>query len=253
MKYKLTIIIPTLNSEKFLKESLFHLKKQTFKNFIIYVADGGSKDRTLEIFEKSKLNYKIISKKDTSTEDGINKCLKKINTKFFCILGSDDFFDKNNYLENILKRFEKKNFDIIFPDYAEIYSNKKVYKPQGDDFKVVNFQPIVPGFGWVAKKDISLFLFNTKYKMATDYEYLLRIYNKKYKFYREKQAIYCFRLGSKSYLNYFKSVKEVREIALKFNGPKFFIWYFYLYSNFKFIIKKLLKKNKLIFNYFFQF
>jgi glycosyltransferase involved in cell wall biosynthesis len=242
LKYKLTIIIPTLNSEKFLKESLFHLKKQTFKNFIIYVADGGSKDRTLKIFEKSKLNYKIISKKDTSTEDGINKCLKKINTKFFCILGSDDFFDKNNYLENILKKFEKKNFDIIFPDYAEIYSNKKVYKPQGDDFKVINFQPIIPGFGWVAKKDISQFLFNTKYKMATDYEYLLRIYKKKYKFYRERGAVYCFRLGAKTYINYAKALEEFKEISLNFNGSKLLILYFYYKSKFKFMIKRLLRK-----------
>lgn len=241
MNYKLTIIIPTFNSEKFLNETLFHLKKQTFKKFIIYVADGGSKDNTLKIFKKSKLKYKIISKHDFSTEDGINKCLKKINTKFFSILGSDDYFENSKYLENMVKVLEKKKFDIVFPNLIHLEGNKKMYKPQNYEFDVIRYRPILPGFGWVAKSNISKYLFNTKYKIATDYEYLIRLHQNNFKFYRERKSIHCFRLGAKSYINYPKSLKEVKEIALKFKGPKFKIFYFYFYQNLKFIIKTKLK------------
>ena len=253
MQTQLTIIIPTLNSERYIARTLACIKKQTYKKYTIFIADGGSSDSTLNFLKKSKLKYKVISKKDTSTEDGINKCLKKIKTNYFTILGSDDFYNNKCYLKNLVKCIKEKKCDISFPDLAFVHNSRIIKKPQDAIFSKIIYKPILPGFGWVAKKKISKFLFSTNYKVATDYDLLLRIYKKKYKFYREKKAIYCFRLGSKSYLNYFKSVKEVREIALKFNGPKFFIWNFYLYSNFKFIIKKLLKKNKLIFNYFFQF
>ena len=242
MKFKLTIVIATLNSQKFLRKTLSVLKKQVFKNFIIYVADGGSNDQTLELFKKSDLNYKIISKKDKSPEEAVNNCFKKIKTEYYSTLCSDDFYSNKFYLQNLLNSIENKNIDIVMPSMTYIYGNKKVYKPQGDDFKVINFQPIIPGFGWVAKKDISQFLFNTKYKMATDYEYLLRIYKKKYKFYRERGAVYCFRLGAKTYINYAKALEEFKEISLNFNGSKLLILYFYYKSKFKFMIKRLLRK-----------
>ena len=82
MNYKLTIVIATLNSQIYLRRTLSILKKQVFKNFIIYVADGGSKDKTLELFKKSNLNYKIISKKDKSAEEAVNNCFKKIKSDY---------------------------------------------------------------------------------------------------------------------------------------------------------------------------
>ena len=62
MKKKITIIIPTYNSEKYILESLKSLK-QSYKNYSVFIADGGSKDRTLSLIKKSNLNYR---KKDKS-------------------------------------------------------------------------------------------------------------------------------------------------------------------------------------------
>lgn len=45
----LSIIIPTLNEEKYLPQLLDSIKKQSFRDYEIIVADAGSKDRTREI------------------------------------------------------------------------------------------------------------------------------------------------------------------------------------------------------------
>ena len=55
-----------------------------------------------------------------------------------------------------------------------------------------------------------------KYKVASDYEFLVKVSKKKYKFYRENKAVYCFRLGGMSGRNYFESLKNI----LFFEGRK---------------------------------
>ncbi len=49
MPPKISIIIPTLNEEKYLPLLLESIKKQSFKDYEIIVADAGSKDRTADI------------------------------------------------------------------------------------------------------------------------------------------------------------------------------------------------------------
>jgi glycosyltransferase involved in cell wall biosynthesis len=49
-----SVIIPTLNEEKYLPTLLASLSKQTYKNFEVIVVDGKSKDKTDKVFDKYK-------------------------------------------------------------------------------------------------------------------------------------------------------------------------------------------------------
>jgi glycosyltransferase involved in cell wall biosynthesis len=51
-KLRVSVVIPTLNEERDLPQLLESLKKQTFRDFEIIVADAGSKDRTRQIAEE---------------------------------------------------------------------------------------------------------------------------------------------------------------------------------------------------------
>ena len=59
----LDIVIPTLNEEYFLPELLRTLEKQTYKDFNVYVSDGGSRDRTVEVAKKfqNTLNLEVVT------------------------------------------------------------------------------------------------------------------------------------------------------------------------------------------------
>ena len=49
---KISVIIPALNEEKYIRHSLDGLSHQTFKDFEIIVVDSNSKDRTRQIAKK---------------------------------------------------------------------------------------------------------------------------------------------------------------------------------------------------------
>ncbi len=99
----ISIVIPTLNSEKFLHETLNSILKQNI-NLDIYVADGSSKDKTLEIINdyKQYLDIKVISNSDSGQSNALNKSLNFIKTPYFLTLQSDDII-----LPNMIKEFSK--------------------------------------------------------------------------------------------------------------------------------------------------
>ena len=59
----LTIILPTKNSEKYIRFFLDSLKNQDYQNFELFVADSNSKDNTIEIIKSYNFKLKIISTK----------------------------------------------------------------------------------------------------------------------------------------------------------------------------------------------
>ena len=55
---KISIITPTLNSEKSVVFTLNSVFNQTYKNLEHIIVDGGSIDKTLEIVKKHKVKKK---------------------------------------------------------------------------------------------------------------------------------------------------------------------------------------------------
>ena len=246
----LTVIIPTFNSSHHLRQCLSSLEKQNYKNYQVYVVDGGSRDDTLKIFKEYKFLHKIISRKDVACADGLNKCIKKINTKYFMILGSDDVLGDKNYIKNLIIFLIKSASDIVLPQFGIIQKDLKKIVLQSKDFNCLHYKTIVPGFGWIAKTKI---FYNQKfnfkrYKIANDYEMFLRLYKKKYIFNRNDDSYYYFRMGGNSLKYYPLALREQKLIALKANGPFFKIYLEFYRTNFKFFIKqKLLNFLKLQF------
>jgi len=240
----LTIIIPTLNSSKHLIPCLNSIEKQTFKNFDVFVVDGGSKDNTLEIFKRYSFSHKVVSKKDKACTDGINKTLQKIKSNYFMIIGSDDIIGDQNYIKNLLKDMSACECDIILPQFGIIKNDIKKKIHQSNNFESLSYKTIVPGFGWIAKTKIfEKQRFNFKeFKIANDYEMFLRLYLNKKFFLRSEKPIYYFRLGGNSYKDYIKALNEQRIIALRAKGPIFKIYFEFSVSLLKFFIKyKVLK------------
>lgn len=106
---KISVVIPTLNEEKYLSVCLESFKKQTFSDFEIIISDGGSIDKTIEIAKK--YTNKIIVIEDS------NVCLARDKGTRLAqgevIVGTDaDTFYPPNHLEIILSEFQK-NKDTV--------------------------------------------------------------------------------------------------------------------------------------------
>jgi len=112
----LSIIIPTLNEEQCLPILLNQIKKQKFFNYEIIVADGGSKDRTIEIAK----SFGCINTKGGSPARGRNEGAKKAKGEILLFMDADNIYLPENFLKKLLDGFEKKKLGVAsFPIYPK--------------------------------------------------------------------------------------------------------------------------------------
>lgn len=105
----LSIIIPTLNEEKYLPNLIKEIKKQkNFWDYEIIVADAGSQDKTIEIAKS--FGCKVT--KGGLPARGRNNGAKVAKGNIFLFLDADNIFLPSNFLERLLKEFKRRNLDI---------------------------------------------------------------------------------------------------------------------------------------------
>ncbi|MGC8710575.1 MAG: glycosyltransferase [Candidatus Micrarchaeia archaeon] len=83
---KVSVIVPALNEEKYIRYVEEGLKEQTFKDFEVIVVDAGSKDRTREIARKFA---KVIVEKRKGISVGRNAGAKKAKGDILVFIDAD--------------------------------------------------------------------------------------------------------------------------------------------------------------------
>jgi glycosyltransferase involved in cell wall biosynthesis len=112
----LSIIIPTLNEEKYLPILLNQIKKQNFSDLEIIVADAGSKDKTVEIAKS--FDCKIT--KGGLPAKGRNEGAKIAKGDIFLFMDADNVYLPSNFLKELLEEFNRRNLSVAsFPIYPK--------------------------------------------------------------------------------------------------------------------------------------
>lgn len=110
---KISVITATLNSYKNIKSLYKSLANQSDKNFDWIIADGGSKDKTIEFLNSIKdINIILSVEEDLGIYDALNKAIKKSANKYYVVIGSDDIFNKNA-INDFRKHIEDYSVDIL--------------------------------------------------------------------------------------------------------------------------------------------
>jgi len=171
----LSIIIPTLNEERFLPALLSSIKEQGFIDYEIIVADAGSKDSTLKIAKK--YGCRIVAGGLPAV--GRNNGAKAARGDYLLFLDADVILPKD-FLKIAIDEFESRNLDIASCRMIPLSSKKIDFILHG----VVNlylmitqyFYPHAPGFCILTKKNIHNTIngFNEKLKLAEDHDYAKR-------------------------------------------------------------------------------
>ncbi len=108
----LSIIIPTLNEEKFLPLLLASIKKQSFTDYEIIVADAGSKDKTAQIAQQ----HGCTLVKGGLLPYGRNRGADAARGEWLLFLDSDAQFPHPDFLKNVMAQVTKANVGIAgFP------------------------------------------------------------------------------------------------------------------------------------------
>jgi len=115
----LSIIIPTLNEEKYLPLLLESIKKQDFKNYEVIIADAGSTDKTVEIAKK----YRARIAKGGLPAKGRNEGAKIAKGNVFLFLDAEAVLPEH-FLKKVLLEFKERKLGIASCGLEPITKNK---------------------------------------------------------------------------------------------------------------------------------
>ncbi|WP_315790564.1 glycosyltransferase [Fischerella sp. JS2] len=117
-----SIVIPTYNSEKTIRQTIESVLKQTFSDFELIIINDGSTDSTLEViseFQDSRI--KIFSFENAGGNVSRNRGLERATGEFVSFLDADDLwtFDKLESQLNALKANPQAAVAYSWTDYID--------------------------------------------------------------------------------------------------------------------------------------
>ncbi len=183
---KVSIITAILNNKELIEDCINSVLNQPCQNIEYIVIDGGSTDGTLEIIKKYKDKIsKWISEPDKGIYDGLNKGIRLATGDIVGFLHTDDFYAHDKVIETVVSNMEKYNVDSCYGDllYVDKNNTNKIIRywksqPYRDGLFKKGWMPPHPTF--FVKKEVyeKYGYFNTDFKIASDYELMLRFLHK---------------------------------------------------------------------------
>ena len=125
---KVSIIVPVYNVEQYIEKCLETLVNQTLKEIEIIIVNDGSTDGTKKKIEKFILAYpekiKYLEKTNGGLSDARNYGIPSASGKYIGFVDSDDYVELNMF-EEMYKKAEEENSDMVECDFIWEYPNKQ--------------------------------------------------------------------------------------------------------------------------------
>ena len=177
-----TIITVTLNSEKYLRETLESVACQDYPNIEYLIVDGGSTDSTLDILDEYKhLIKKIYTRPPKGVPDAMNFGIMAASGEIIGMIHSDDYYADSTVVNRVVEAFNSsKDILIVYGTQDYIHpETKEVLLRWGRDTdpSEIKKRMYIPHPTVFAKKELydKAGLFPVDYKCACDYEWALRV------------------------------------------------------------------------------
>ncbi|MCE3037019.1 glycosyltransferase [Helicobacter sp. faydin-H20] len=264
-----SIVTVVFNDIIHIEKTMESVINQTYKNVEYIIIDGGSTDGTkekireivlkhAEIIQEDKEDskyflyaqakkyqnfyFKFLSQKDKGIFDAMNKGVILSQNDYINFVNCGDFLHNQNVLANIAAL----NFsaDVFYGDLEICYldHNHKFIKKTSRNLD--DLYCLFRDFGhpncFIKSQVHKKYLYDTNYKLASDYDLIYKLYRNHCKFYFSDIVISTFNSGGASDQNGFKSLREALKIALFYNTNfivKIKIIFYYFFSLSKKIAK----------------
>lgn len=147
----ITVILPSLNVEKYIRECLDSVIHQSFEKLEILCIDAGSVDGTREILEtyaEFDSRVKVVYSDVKSYGAQINVGIAMAKGKYVGVVETDDFIE-NHMFEKLYSIAEENNLDFVKADFRGfrtlrngkyIYDEGRIWKNDDLYGKVVSVE-----------------------------------------------------------------------------------------------------------------
>ena len=226
---KVSIVTVVRNNKKTISDAIDSVLGQVYENIEYIVIDGASTDGTVEVIRRygDRIDH-VVSEPDKGIYDAMNKGIRLATGDVIGILNSDDFYIDSRVISNVAKAFEDEAVGAVFADLVYVRSEELSRSVRRYSSK--SFAPSKFAYGWMPahptfflrKKYYDRFgLYKTDYKIAADYELLIRmLYVHKIPYVYIPEVLTKMRLGGASTRSFKSTLTLNREIvrACRENG-----------------------------------
>lgn len=120
----ISVIVPIYNSEKYLRQCINSLIRQTYEDIEVLLIDDGSKDGSSEIcleYTKNDKRIKYIYQENQGVSSARNTGLDNLSGEYVLFVDSDDWLPENA-IELMCEKAATTEADLVIGSYTEIYS-----------------------------------------------------------------------------------------------------------------------------------
>lgn len=181
---KVSIITVCYNSAATLEKTILSVAGQSYKNIEYVIVDGNSKDGTLDIIQsyEDKIS-KWISEPDKGLYDAMNKGLSMATGDLVGILNSDDVFNSESVIEEVLDFHKKNDIEASVGDIIQHNENGKIVRLYSSKYwnpekLTIGFMPPHPSVFFKRELFDEFGNYDLGFKIGADYELITRFFLK---------------------------------------------------------------------------
>lgn len=142
IKPQVSVIIPTYNRGRVIKEAIDSVLAQDYTEFELIVVDDGSTDHTSDVLDSYRNVIKVLSQKNKGVSAARNRGIAEASGKFIAFLDSDDLWLPQKLSTQV--EFFNKTPDALICQTEEVWirnglrvnPKKRHKKPSGMIFKL---------------------------------------------------------------------------------------------------------------------
>lgn len=211
-----SIVTVCRNSADTIKDTIESVLNQTYRNIEYIIVDGKSSDATLDIIRKYEPVFqgrmRYISENDKGIYNAMNKGIRMARGQLIGIINSDDYYELDA-VENVVNNMNSNQYQVIY-GYMRVLEKDAKKRIVKDNHKNLKNEMIPHPTCFVTRKTYQKYgLFLEWFKVAADYELMLRLYHKTdVVFTQVKKVISCFRLGGASTDKKYSLEREIARV-----------------------------------------
>ena len=181
---KISIITVCYNSESTIRDTIESVLSQSYASIEYIIVDGASSDGTMAVVDEYRDRIAtVISEPDNGIYDAMNKGIKLATGDVVGILNSDDFYQNNDVIFDVVCHFDSlPDSDVVFGDVVFVAPGKleKIIR----FYRSGHFKPWKLRFGWMPPHPATFIkkcaydqvgFYSLDYKISSDYEMFVRL------------------------------------------------------------------------------
>ena len=123
------ILIPLYKNETYIKDCIESIKKQTYKNYHVYIIDDGSPDNSYNVVKeliKDDSRFSITTRENRGVSTTRQELIDLSTNEYIMFIDSDDYLYEDATLEKMINAIKQEQSDILISTIVKKLDNKTI-------------------------------------------------------------------------------------------------------------------------------